>query len=51
MPHRPYQTMQTSPKPRMAEEAPIQRVVGAGIERHMGATRIPRPRALKPPVG
>lgn len=51
MPHHPYRTLQNSPKPTVAEESHIQRVVGAGIERHMGTTRVPRPRALKPPQG
>lgn len=51
MPHMPHRTMQTHPKPTVAEETPIQRVVGAGIERHQGTTRVPRPRVLKPPIG
>lgn len=51
MPHHPHRTLQTRPKAAVAEESPIQRVVGTGIERHMGTTRVPRPRALKPPVG
>lgn len=28
MPHMPHRTMQTHPKPAVAEETPIQRVVG-----------------------
>lgn len=51
MPHFPHRTIQTHPKPTVAEETPIQRIVGAGIERHQGTTRARRPRALKPPVG
>jgi hypothetical protein len=51
MPHMPHRTMQTQPKPAVAEETPIQRVIGAGIERHQGTTRVPRPRVLKPPIG
>lgn len=51
MPHFPHRTIQQTPKLAVAEEAPVQRVIGAGIERHQGTTRAPRPRALKPPVG
>lgn len=51
MPHHPHRTIQNAPKPTVAEETPIQRVIGAGIERHMGTTRVPRPRVLKPPIG
>jgi len=51
MPHHPHRTIQNAPRPAVAEEAPIQRVIGAGIERHMGTTRVPRPRVLKPPLG
>jgi hypothetical protein len=50
MPHIPHRTLQTRPKATVAEETPLQRIVGAGIERHLGTTRAPRPRALKPPV-
>ncbi len=51
MPHIPHRTLRTAPKPSVAEETPLHRVVGAGIERHMGTTRQPRPRVLKPPLG
>lgn len=51
MPHLPHRTIQTTPKLSVAEETPIQRVIGAGIERHQGTTRAYRPRALKPPTG
>lgn len=51
MPHHPHRTIQNAPRPAVAEETPIQRVIGAGIERHMGTTRVPRPRVLKPPLG
>lgn len=51
MPHFPHRTIQSHPKPTVAEETPIQRVIGAGIERHQGTTRAPRPRTLKPPIG
>lgn len=51
MPHFPHRTIQSHPKPTVAEETPIQRVIGAGIERHQGTTRAPRPRTLKPPLG
>lgn len=51
MPHIPHRTLQTAPKPSVAEETPLQRIVGAGIERHTGSTRMPRSRVLKPPVG
>ena len=51
MPHFPHRSIQQSPKPSVAEETPIQRVIGAGIERHQGTTRVPRPRVLKPPLG
>ena len=51
MPHLPHRTIQQHPKPTMAEETPIQRVIGTGIERHQGTTRAPRPRTLKPPIG
>lgn len=50
MPHFPHRTTQKLPKPTVAEESPIQRVIGAGIERHQGTTRAPRPRTLKPPI-
>lgn len=50
MPHLPHRSMKINdPKPAVAEETPIQRVVGIG-ERHLGTTRIPRPRVLKPPL-
>lgn len=50
MPHHPFRTFKTTPKPTVAAEAPIQRIVGVGMERHMGTTRAHRPRALKPPT-
>lgn len=46
MPHLPHRSLQPTPKPSVAEVAPAPR-----IERHLGTTRIPRPRVLKPPVG
>lgn len=49
MPHMPHRTIKTTPKPAVAEETPIQRVMGIG-ERHLGTTRVPRPRVLKPPL-
>lgn len=49
MPHHPIRTSKATPKPSVAGETPIQRVMGIGIERHMGTTRAHRPRALKPP--
>lgn len=51
MPHFPHRTIQNHPKATVAEESPVQRVIGAGIERHQGTTRAPRPRTLKPPLG
>lgn len=53
MPHMPHRSLKSQPKPSVAEETPIQRVTsGLGIgDRHLGTTRIPRPRALKPPIG
>ncbi len=48
MPHMPHrQLAANSPTP----ANPVDRVLSAGIERHMGTTRAPRPRVLKPPIG
>lgn len=48
MPHLPHRSMKiTTPKSAVAEvELPVQRL--QGIERHLGTTRAPRPRSLKP---
>lgn len=51
MPHFPHRTFQTAPKATVAEETSVPRIVGVGIERHLGTTRAPRPRTLKPPEG
>ena len=49
MAHIPHRTLQTQPKPTVAEVSlPIQQAVG--FERHLGTTRAPRPRVLKPPL-
>lgn len=46
MPHYPHKT---TLRPTVADKTPVDRI--AGIERHLGTTRAPRPRALKPPIG
>ena len=52
MPHMPHRTIKTTPKPTVADEAPVQRVANLGIgEKHLGTTRVPRSRVLKPPLG
>lgn len=50
MPHLPHRSMKIAdPKPAVAEvELPISRL--QGLERHMGTTRIPKSRVLKPPI-
>lgn len=49
MAHLPHRTMKINPKPTVAELAPVP--VASGIERHLGTTRVPRSRVLKPPIG
>lgn len=49
MAHLPHRSLQNAPKPTVAD---VIRLEGhGGIERHLGTTRVPRSRVLKPPIG
>lgn len=51
MSHLLHRSIKASAKPTMAVENPIQRaVIGIG-DQHLGTTRFPRSRVLKPPLG
>lgn len=50
MPHLPHKSLNANPKPTVAEvQLPVQQA--EGIMRHLGTTRVPRSRVLKPPIG
>lgn len=61
MPHMPHRSMNTKPPVAVEVETPIQKYERSlsdnlnrerqQYERHLGTTRVPKSRVLKPPVG